>query len=125
MAKSGVSIGVWLAVAAVVTVGLLYFLFDPAESALAPKCVFHALTGWDCPGCGSQRMLHALLHGDMAGAWHANPFLLCAMPLLILLAFATLYRKRWPRLYRTVNSMPVIIAVSVAIIAWTIVRNCA
>lgn len=125
MAKSGVSIGVWLAVAAVVAVGLLYFLFDPAESAFAPKCVFHAVTGWDCPGCGSQRMLHALLHGDMAGAWRANPFLLCAMPLLILLAFAALYRKRWPRLYSTVNSMPVIIAVSVAIIAWTIIRNCA
>lgn len=124
MAKSGVSIGVWLAVAAVVAVGLLYFLFDPAESALAPKCVFHAVTGWDCPGCGSQRMLHALLHGDMAGAWRANPFLLCAMPLLILLAFAALYRKRWPRLYRTVNSMPVIIAVSVAIMAWAIIRNC-
>lgn len=54
----------WLIVAAGAA---LYFIFDPAVTRWAPKCMFRVLTGYDCPGCGSQRALHALLHADMAG----------------------------------------------------------
>lgn len=111
------------ALAVTVILGILYYVYDPGESLFAPKCAFHELTGWDCPGCGSQRMLHALLHGHIAEAWNANPFILCVSPLFILIAAAALYRTRWPRLYRTVNSMPVIIAVSAAIVGWTLGRN--
>lgn len=102
---------------------LLYFLFDPGSSPWAPKCAFHALTGWDCPGCGSQRMIHALLHGDLSAAWHANAFLLIATPLLAIMAFSACFRTRLPRLYKIVNSLPVIIAVCLAIVIWTIARN--
>lgn len=102
---------------------LLYFRYDPAQSGMAPKCAFHSMTGWDCPGCGSQRMLHALLHGDIAAAWNANPFLLCITPLLLLMLFAAATRTRLPRLYARVNSMPVIISVSLALVAWGILRN--
>lgn len=109
--------------AVVVLIGVLYFIFDPADSALAPKCIFHSLTGWDCPGCGSQRMLHALLHGDLRGAWHANAFLLCASPLLALMIFSALFRTRLPRLYNILNSVPSIIIVSASLTAWTILRN--
>lgn len=101
----------------------LYFIFDPAESILAPKCIFHSVTGWECPGCGSQRMIHALLHGDLSAAWNANPFLLCASPLLALVAFAAIYRTRLPKLYAAVNSMPSIILIAVVITLWTVARN--
>lgn len=109
--------------AAVAAVGCLYYFFDPAGSAWMPKCVFHALTGWECPGCGSQRMLHALLHGDLPEAWRANGFLMCMLPLLALMAFAAVARESHPRLYMRLNSLPVIIAISVAIAVWGILRN--
>lgn len=109
-----------VAIAAVI---LLYFIYDPAVSVWAPKCVFHAITGYDCPGCGSQRMIHALLHGDIAQAWHANAFLLCASPWLALMAVAACFRTSMPRLYSAVNSLPAIIITAAAIIAWTILRN--
>lgn len=101
----------------------MYFIFDPSVSGWMPKCVFHSLTGYDCPGCGAQRMLHALLHGDFASAWKANAFLLCAFPLLALLAFSACFRTRFPRLYRIVNSVPVIIVTGVAMVVWTLYRN--
>ena len=101
----------------------LYFIFDPGRSALAPKCMFHAVTGWDCAGCGSQRMLHALLHGDLAGAWRANAFLLCVAPLVAVMAWAAMFRERWPRLYSRVNSLPVIIRMGAGILVWTVARN--
>lgn len=45
-------------------------------------CAFHAITGLHCPGCGLTRMLHALVHGDVARAWSMNPLAMIALPLL-------------------------------------------
>lgn len=60
---------------------------DPniADNGL-PPCLFHALTGLYCPGCGSTRALHALLHGDLAQAMAMNPLLVVALPVLALMA---------------------------------------
>jgi len=48
-----------------------------------PGCPFKALTGWDCPGCGSSRMLYSLLHGDLAAAARYNALALVAVPFLL------------------------------------------
>lgn len=102
---------------------MLYFAFDPAESRLAPKCMFYMLTGWECPGCGSQRMLHALLHGDIGDAWKANPVVLCMLPWLGVMAVAAARRLRAPRFYAAVNSLPAIIITSSVLLAWGVFRN--
>ena len=39
----------------------VYSHIHPSSSPLFPKCPFLMLTGMKCPGCGSQRALHALL----------------------------------------------------------------
>ncbi|WP_045726693.1 DUF2752 domain-containing protein [Xanthomonas sp. GPE 39] len=51
-----------------------------------PACPFHRLTGLYCPGCGSTRCLHALVHLDLAHAWASNPLLVVALPLVALMA---------------------------------------
>jgi hypothetical protein len=61
----------------------LFFAFNPEQSELFPKCPFHALTGFDCPGCGSQRAIHSLLHGNFAAAIDYNLLLVFAMPVLL------------------------------------------
>ena len=40
----------------------LYFLYNPSEFHFFPECPFHKLTGFHCPGCGSQRAIHDLAH---------------------------------------------------------------
>lgn len=101
----------------------VYALFDPAKSAWMPKCMFHLATGYDCPGCGSQRAVHALLSGDVAGAFHANAFLFLLVPFLLLLAYAEFNPKRHPRLYKFVTSSPTIYSLLALIVAWTLLRN--
>lgn len=55
-------------------------------TGLALPCPFHAVIGLKCPGCGVTRMCLALLRGDLADAWAANPVLLLLLPVLGLLA---------------------------------------
>ena len=56
-----------------------------SQAGAGIPCVFHLITGLDCPGCGVTRMLRALAAGDLAAAWRFNPFVLLALPLLLLL----------------------------------------
>lgn len=51
---------------------ILFFILDPAEHQIFPKCTFHSLTGYYCPGCGSQRAIHSLLHFNVSGVLSYN-----------------------------------------------------
>ncbi len=66
------------------------FRFDPSQHGFYPLCIFHQTTGLLCPGCGSLRALHQLLHGHLATAFHLNPLLTIALPFLAW--FAIRYR---------------------------------
>lgn len=57
---------------AIIVVGVA----DPSEYTWMPKCIFKLITGYDCPGCGSSRALHALIHGNFLQALHFNYFLI-------------------------------------------------
>lgn len=112
-----------LAIAFTAILCTVYFFIDPSEFPFTPRCMFHELTGLKCPGCGSQRMLHALVHGDISEAWHQNALLMVAIPVLIPLGWLEATRKRHPRLYMKVYSVRNIIIVSAVIVAWFIGRN--
>ena len=71
--------------AAAIGAAILY-RFDPVTAQFYPHCVFHALTGLQCPGCGTTRALHHLLHGDVAGAFRLNAMLFVGVPFGIVAA---------------------------------------
>jgi hypothetical protein len=62
---------------------LLLRLFDPATSGIFPPCPLHALTGLYCPGCGSLRAIHQLLHGNVGAAWAMNPLTVILLPFVV------------------------------------------
>lgn len=110
------------AIVAAVGIVAVYAVFDPHEEYF-PKCPVKLLTGFDCPGCGSQRALHALLNGDVAGAVRFNPLLVAALPLLALLTVAEMAPGRLQRLRYFLNSRGFILGVIAVIVVWTIARN--
>jgi hypothetical protein len=57
-------------------------LVDPAGSRFYPKCLFHAWTGWHCPGCGGLRALHQGLRGHFGAALRLNPLMVLFLPVL-------------------------------------------
>jgi len=60
---------------AVLGSGAVLFFFDPAQHGFYPICLFHSLTGWNCPGCGGTRAAYQLLHGHLIRALHDNALL--------------------------------------------------
>lgn len=62
------------------------YTYPPAETSFYPRCVFKSATGLDCPGCGSTRAAHAILHGRFGDAFRLNPMLFLAGAVF---AFAT------------------------------------
>ncbi|HEY9561423.1 MAG TPA: DUF2752 domain-containing protein [Anseongella sp.] len=61
----------------------VYYFYDPASAGFFPPCPFKRLTSLDCPGCGSQRAFHALLHLRLGDAFRFNPLALTATPFLL------------------------------------------
>ena len=49
-----------------------------------PKCPTKLLFNIDCPGCGFQRAIHAIIHGEFKRAFSLNPFLFLAAPYAII-----------------------------------------
>lgn len=101
----------------------VYFRFNPAESAFFPKCIFLQLTGFKCPGCGSQRAIHCLLHFDIPGAFRFNALLVMSIPLLVLMTFFSVFKQRFTKWHNALSSLWLISIVFVATIAWWILRN--
>ena len=61
-----------------------------------PPCIFRAVTGYFCAGCGITRALHALVHGDLMAALRFN---VLAVGLLFLAPFVALWQLGWqPRI---------------------------
>ena len=70
----------FICAAATIIGGAILFLFDPAHHSFYPICTFYSSTGLLCPGCGSLRALHQLLHGHIAAALHFNALLVLSLP---------------------------------------------
>ena len=91
----------WLAAATLtmcVLAVVVLRVFDPATSGVFPPCLLHSLTGWYCPGCGSLRALHQLLHGNVAAAFRFNALSMAMLPVagyLIVRGDASTLKPTW------------------------------
>jgi hypothetical protein len=98
----------WMLSAAVLAglalVATVLFLFDPSTHAFYPGCLFYKLTGLLCPGCGSLRALHQLLHGHFSAAFRFNPLLMLCLPVGLWLAGVHCYRAFQNQPARTIQA---------------------
>lgn len=114
----------YLGVAAVAVAGsTLIYLVDPAQPGHYPLCPFKWATGLDCPGCGSMRGLHQLLHGHVGAAANYNILFVIAAPCLLVGWFVAVLRLlgapvRTPKMPSLLNR-----AIPLVVIAFWILRN--
>lgn len=70
------------------------FFFNPSVNGFYPVCLFHKLTGLNCPGCGATRALYALLHGNLRLALKDNALFIFSLAALVVWTARFVFRKR-------------------------------
>lgn len=65
---------------------LLLVSYLPPDGAGVPICLFRAISGLPCPGCGLTRALSSLIQGNPAAAFSYHPFAFIVLPLFLMLA---------------------------------------
>ncbi|MGB8131597.1 MAG: DUF2752 domain-containing protein [Candidatus Angelobacter sp.] len=103
--------------------GIVY-RFPPTEYSFYPRCPIYLTTHWLCPGCGSTRALHSLLHFDIQSALHYNALFTLLFPLACLwlgfIAYRTLRYDQFPNL---AFPRSVAVGLAVTVVVFTVARN--
>src|SRR5208283_3757615 len=100
--------------------GAVLFFFDPAKHGFYPICLFHSLTGLNCPGCGATRAAYQLLHGHLLRALQDNA--LFVLPLTALRAWFVMQKIR-NRPGAFIVSPIMLWALLVTVFVFTVLRN--
>ena len=98
---------------------LFYYFIDPTHSHLTPKCPFWLMTGYYCPGCGSQRAVHAFLKGHIWEGIQYNYLLLPSLVYIVLLTVA----PKGGKLIQSLTSSTACWVIFAVFMAWWVVRN--
>ncbi|MDD2245685.1 MAG: DUF2752 domain-containing protein [Proteiniphilum sp.] len=116
----GAAIGFLLMVALFV-----FYRFDPSVKPFFPKCPFLLATGYECPGCGSQRAIHSLLHLDIRTAFRQNAFMVLALPYIILGIYLEYFggKEQYPKIEKFFFGRWAAVVLLVVIFAYWILRN--
>lgn len=109
----------------IIILGIVYYSYNPGKEGFFPQCPFKYLTGWSCPGCGSQRAIHEILHLNFYKAFQYNALLMLSIPYM-LVGFAFNFdevKTRFPRIRTSLFGQKAIYIVLVIVIAFFILRN--
>ncbi|RNC87118.1 MAG: DUF2752 domain-containing protein [Winogradskyella sp.] len=104
-----------------------YYLNDPEVAkgeGLFPRCPFHSITGLHCPGCGSQRATHDLLHLRIGEALMHNIVIVIIAILLLSKLYAYITKRYNQKYYYNLSHKPYFTyAIVVVVFLYWILRN--
>lgn len=103
-------------------IACIYYFVSPS-SGLLPGCVIYRFTGLKCPGCGSQRFVHAALHGHWLEALNYNWLMPLLLAFLSVMVWVELTGATHPRRYARFYHPAVAWGFMGVLLAWTVARN--
>ena len=89
MRERGLKVAKWGIILGLAFFGY-YIFFTLTHFAL--HCPFYEIFHLFCPGCGSTRLLFALIHGDFHTAFNANCLLFVLLPFYFAILIYQIYR---------------------------------
>ena len=124
--SKGYKIGLGAAIIVMLIAALyIFYIIDPETHSLFPKCPFLLATGLECPGCGSQRAIHQLLHRNLIAALRYNAFMVLVLPYIFLGVYLQYLggKIRHPKLEKLFFGRWSALIVLILVIVYWIVRN--
>ena len=106
-------------------IGIHYFYINnPAQSEpIFMVCMTKTISGFDCPGCGSQRAFHELLHGNFIGAAKLNMTIYFFTPLLLFLFLKIALKPFRIYLPDLLISNKWLLLILILLLIFTVIRN--
>ena len=103
----------------------IFYTLNPETHSIFPKCPFLLATGLECPGCGSQRAIHQLLHLNLLAALRYNAFMVLAMPYIFFGVYLEYFggKMKHPRLEKIFFGRWSALIVLILVISYWILRN--
>jgi hypothetical protein len=103
---------------------VIVYRFPPTEYSFYPRCPIYLATHWLCPGCGSTRALHALLHLDVQSALHYNALFALLFPVGCLwFGFISYRTLRYDQSLNLAMPRSVAVCLIVTFVLFTVARN--
>lgn len=104
---------------------IILYIIDPVNCRLTPKCPIKFLTGLNCPGCGFQRSVHALLHGQLLTAISFNYWFVYAIPYALLFLIQRWFLKgKWKDFIgQIIENRYVVNFYIISFMTWFVIRN--
>lgn len=104
---------------------IVFYVFDPQEQDIFPKCAFKTVTGYECPGCGSQRAIHDMLHLQLKQAFSHNALMFLLVPYIVLGVFMEFFggKTRFPKIEKIFFGKWAAVAVLLIILIFWVGRN--
>jgi hypothetical protein len=82
-----------LGAASIAAAGVAVIAVVNPVSTHVPLCPFHAMTGLDCPFCGTLRAVFELTRGNIVAGWHDNCLFVACLPLIVALWLDGIWRR--------------------------------
>ena len=124
--RKGLKIGIGAAAGILLAAALyVFYRFDPQTQPVFPRCPFLLATGCECPGCGSQRAIHNLLHFNIGAALRYNAFVVVALPYVFLGLYMQYFggKRHFPQIEKIFFGKWAAILLLVFILTFWVVRN--
>ena len=106
-----------------VIVGYYYFLNPYEQKDFFISCPFYKITGYQCPGCGSQRAFHELLHFHFLEALKQNALFLLAIPYFLIVFYTSFNKEKHQKLRQFLLGDKTLLILLIFIILFGIIRN--
>jgi len=103
---------------------IIYYFINKYTGFYIP-CLFHEITGYDCPGCGITRLCFHLINLQIKDAFYDNPLVFIYLPFIcayfIYLSYLYIYNKKDKILIKIPNIY--LIIVIIITLLYGILRN--
>jgi hypothetical protein len=114
----------WIFVVIILVVVGYYFLLNPYEQEyFFISCPFYQISGYQCPGCGSQRAFHELLHLRIFEAIKQNVLFVLAIPYVLLIFYTSFHQEKYRKLRQILMGNKTLLILLVVAILFGVLRN--
>ena len=114
-----------LTLAVILLSGVVLYYLNPTQYWFMPKCPFKLITGFSCPGCGIQRAVHAILHGEFAEGIKYNYYLSYSGPyaMAFIIEWMMPIGKAREKLSNVIENKYVVNFYILSFTIWLVLRN--